>query len=99
MMTLAISAVPMTTETSATNVAATPRKTVGGALYERIMAFPLCDGDLADFEPRLRRENGWSAGFARRAIEEYRKFLFLAATARHPVSPPDVVDQVWHLHL
>ena len=66
---------------------------------ERIMSFDLAGGDLADFEPRLRRENGWSASFARRAIEEYRKFLVLAATARHPVSPSDVVDQVWHLHL
>src|SRR5687767_7214616 len=70
-----------------------------GDLVEQIMSFDFAAGDLADFEPRLRRENGWSAAFARRAIAEYRKFLVLAATARHPVSPSDVVDQVWHLHL
>ena len=37
--------------------------------------------------------------FAARAIEEYRKFCFLAVHAGHPVTPSDEVDQVWHLHL
>src|SRR5947199_354356 len=36
---------------------------------------------------------------AARAIEEYRRFAFLAVAAGHPVSPSDAVDQVWHLHL
>ena len=37
--------------------------------------------------------------FAARAVEEYRKFCFLAVHAGHPVTPSDEVDQVWHLHL
>ena len=45
------------------------------------------------------RENGWPRAFAARAIEEYRKFCFLAVHAGHPVTPSDEVDQVWHLHL
>lgn len=51
------------------------------------------------FEARLARENGWTAGHAGRVMGEYRRFLFLAAAAGHPVTPPDAVDQAWHLHL
>ena len=32
-------------------------------------------------------------------IGEYKRFCFLAATAGHPVTPSDAVDQAWHLHL
>jgi hypothetical protein len=31
--------------------------------------------------------------------KEYRRFLYLAARAGHPVTPSDTVDQAWHLHL
>jgi hypothetical protein len=51
------------------------------------------------FVSRLRQENGWTASFAQRVLQEYRRFLFLAATAGHPVTPSDEVDQAWHLHL
>ena len=47
----------------------------------------------------MARENGWSHGRARRVVEEYRRFLFLACSAGHPVTPSDAVDQAWHLHL
>ena len=32
-------------------------------------------------------------------IEEYRRFLYLAATGDRPVTPSDHVDEAWHLHL
>lgn len=51
------------------------------------------------FADRLARENGWSASHAARVVEEYKRFCFLAATAGHPVTPSDAVDQAWHLHL
>ena len=69
-------------------------------LYQRI-----CDYELDDpshefgFLAHLMRANGWSRPFALRAIEEYRKFVFLALVADHQVTPSDQVDQVWHLHL
>jgi hypothetical protein len=69
-------------------------------LYQRI-----CDHELDDssheigFLAHLMRANGWSRPFALRAIEEYRKFVFLALVADHQVTPSDQVDQVWHLHL
>ncbi len=56
-------------------------------------------GTELKFKARLARENGWSESFAERAIEEYRRFIYLCCEAGHPCSPSDVVDQVWHLHL
>ena len=69
-------------------------------LGERIQAFSFDAGPTAyPFWSRLASENGWSMGDAARAIAEYRRFLYLAVAAGHPVSPSDHVDQVWHLHL
>ncbi len=69
-------------------------------LYRRIDEFPLEEPQAAlTFSARLARENGWSQVFARRVIDEYRRFAFLAVAAGHPVAPSDEVDQAWHLHL
>jgi hypothetical protein len=68
--------------------------------WNRLLALDL---DVADtelpFSARLARDNSWSADFARRAVEEYKKFCFLVVHAGHPATPSDEVDQVWHLHL
>jgi uncharacterized protein (TIGR04222 family) len=69
-------------------------------LLQRIEEFSLDAPDAAyPFSARLAKENQWSAEFARRALVEYKRFVFLAMVAGHPVSPSDAVDQVWHLHL
>ena len=57
------------------------------------------DGAELSFQARLAAENGWSQPYAKKVDAEYRKFLFLAVTCDHPVTPSDEVDQVWHLHL
>ena len=69
-------------------------------LYQRIQAFSL-DASHADlcFSQRLARDNSWTQQYTQRVIEEYKKFIFLAMVAEHPVTPSDQVDQVWHLHL
>ena len=68
--------------------------------WDRIAAFRLDEpGARFPFTARLARENRWSLSFARRVTDEYRRFLFLAVEAGHPVTPSDQVDQVWHLHL
>ncbi len=51
------------------------------------------------FAQRLARENGWSAAYTARVLDEYRRFCFLAATSDTEVTPSDAVDQAWHLHL
>ncbi|UXI70369.1 TIGR04222 domain-containing membrane protein [Tahibacter amnicola] len=70
------------------------------ALWQRIAAHDFgTRGDALDFPARLAREHGWSRSHAEQAIEEYRRFCFLAVVAPDPVTPSDVVDEVWHLHL
>ena len=55
-------------------------------LYERIRKFRFDpDGATATFAGRLASENGWSAKFTARVIEEYRKF-------GHKVVSDDVED-------
>jgi hypothetical protein len=51
------------------------------------------------FVQRLARENGWTEAYAARVLLEYKRFVYLAATLQHPVTPSDQVDQAWHLHL
>ena len=70
------------------------------ALWERFRASPLGDIDAAlSFTHRLSRDNGWSLEFATRAVDEYRRFVYLACVSPNEVTPSDEVDQVWHLHL
>src|SRR5213080_3326618 len=69
-------------------------------LWQRIASFPIdSPGVHLPFSARLAKENGWTPEFTARAIEEYKRFAFLAIAAGHPVSPSDAVDQAWHLHL
>jgi uncharacterized protein (TIGR04222 family) len=69
-------------------------------LWDRIAALEIDDPESSlTFSRRLSRENLWAEPFAYRVVEEYRRFLFLAMAAGHPVTPSDQVDQAWHLHL
>jgi hypothetical protein len=57
-------------------------------------------GALYPFSLRLAEESfNCDYEYALQAIEEYRKFLFLAAVSGHQVVPSLDVDEVWHLHL
>ncbi len=69
-------------------------------LWERLKQFTISDETWTfPFSARLAREQGWSRKFASRAIEEYKKFLFLGIHAGHSVTPSEEVDAVWHLHM
>lgn len=69
-------------------------------LWTRIEQFKLDDPAIAfSFTDRLARENGWSRSYACRVVDEYKKFLFLCCVTKSGVTPPDAVDQAWHLHL
>lgn len=69
-------------------------------LLEKIQAHVIgyADADLL-FAQRLGRDNGWSESYAKRVETEYKRFVYLAMTLGHPVTPSDQVDQAWHLHL
>jgi hypothetical protein len=51
------------------------------------------------FIQALCEETGWTAPYAARAVNEYRRFLYLAATTHGELTPSQTVDRVWHLHL
>jgi hypothetical protein len=69
-------------------------------LWCALQALTIGPGEAAlPFAARLARDNGWTAAFADRTIEEYRRFLYLCSVAGRPVTPSDQVDQAWHLHL
>jgi hypothetical protein len=57
------------------------------------------EGATATFARRLGRKQGWGKRHTYAVIEEYRRFLYLAATGERPVTPSDDVDEAWHLHL
>lgn len=70
------------------------------SLYRAVSEFQIDEaGSALTFTDRLARENGWSVGYARRVVEEYKRFAFLSVVAGHMVAPSDEVDQAWHLHL
>lgn len=69
-------------------------------LWRRITDFDF-DGDARPgyFAEKLACEQGWSRSFAKRVIDEYRRYVYLACTANHVVVPSDQVDMAWHQHL
>lgn len=69
-------------------------------LYTNIGRFDL-DDPAADFpfSVKLAWEYQWTVMYTYRAMQEYKKFMFLVAIAGQELSPSTVVDRVWHLHL
>lgn len=69
-------------------------------LWEKIKDFEIDDPESSlSFSDRLARDNDWPIEFALRAINEYKKFIFLIVSSKDPKTPSDEVDQVWHFHL
>ena len=69
-------------------------------LWDRVAsAFGNTDASTRAFANKLARKLGWHPRFALRAIDEYRKFVYLGVVADFSVTPPKIIDQVWHEHL
>lgn len=69
-------------------------------LLRKIEQFDIDGGPVKlTFPRRLARENGWTVSFSNRVVDEYKRFVYLAMVAGHPVTPSEHVDQAWHLHL
>ncbi|MEM8723611.1 MAG: hypothetical protein AAGE84_30750 [Cyanobacteria bacterium P01_G01_bin.39] len=51
------------------------------------------------FSNKLAWEYRWSRIYTWRAIQEYKKFIFIGMVADCEITPSTVVDRVWHLHL
>lgn len=69
-------------------------------LWARLEAFEFDKGTgSAPFSVKLARAEGWSAAYTARVIEEYRRFLYLTQVSRKQVTPSQIVDAAWHMHL
>ena len=71
------------------------------SLWQKLSDFQLDDSPEAavQFSDKLIKEQKWTPEFAKRAMAEYKKFLYLCLTMPQGASPSEVVDEVWHLHL
>lgn len=69
-------------------------------LWNRIQSFSL-DVPNVDFpfSKKLAKEENWTEDFTKKAIEEYKKFVYLCCILPNGASPSEVVDKVWHMHL
>lgn len=69
-------------------------------LWNEVLAYDL-DAPMSEygFSTRLAKENYWTKNFTKKAILEYKKFMYLAATSELMVSPSEIIDVVWHEHL
>jgi hypothetical protein len=69
-------------------------------LWQNIQIFNLDDATAKfPFSKKLAKEQKWTTEFTNKAIEEYKKFMYLCCVSPNGASPSKVVDEVWHLHL
>jgi hypothetical protein len=69
-------------------------------LWERLQAyaFPLSAG-RGSLREHLAGKTNLGADKAPRVVDEYRRFLYLAATSQEVVAPSPLIDRVWHTHI
>lgn len=69
-------------------------------LWERLQAMELDDPTVeTPISKRLAAEHKWTEPETRRAIGEYKRFLYLTQRAGFEATPSRPVDLVWHEHL
>lgn len=62
-------------------------------------AFGGPDASSKAFASKLSRKLVWGTPFALRAIAEYKRFVYLGVVSDFFVTPPKVIDLVWHEHV
>ena len=69
------------------------------ALWQRLKGYAFAFSDGGFLVDAVRDETGLTVSEAECAVAEYRRFLYLIATADQILAPSRLVDKVWHLHL
>ncbi len=70
------------------------------SLWKRLQDFSLdASGAAFPFSKKLAKEENWTESFTQKAIEEYKKFIYLCCIIPDGASPSEVIDKVWHMHL
>ncbi len=67
-----------------------------GKIRER---FSGIDASTLAFADKIARKHQWKKQFCVKAIDEYKKFIFLAVVSDFNVTPSKYIDVVWHEHL
>ena len=69
-------------------------------LWRRLQAFDFDDPSAEEpFSAKLARSEAWTGDYTARVIEEYRRFVYLTQVSEGPMTPSEVIDLVWHMHL
>lgn len=68
-------------------------------LWARLQAHAFDGPGSAPFSVKLARAEGWTPAYTARVIEEYRRFLYLTQISPRQVTPSQIVDAAWHMHL
>jgi uncharacterized membrane protein YgcG len=69
-------------------------------LWDNILeAFGGADASTKAFAAKIAKKHNWSNTFALRAIDEYKKFVYLGVVSNFHVTPSKDIDVVWHEHL
>lgn len=69
------------------------------ALWQRLHQYDFGGEQHEAFLTRLARICQTTREGAQAALDEYRRFCFLAVAAGHAVTPSESIDQVWHAHM
>lgn len=68
-------------------------------LWQRLREYRFGGDEAEAFLDRVGHALGCDRAGALAALEEYRRFCFLAVAAGHAVTPSVRIDKVWHVHL
>ena len=68
-------------------------------IWQRLVLHDFESPSARDLVRTLAVERAWSDAYARRVVEEYRRFLLIATSSLETVSPSHAVDLAWHTHV
>ncbi len=57
------------------------------------------DASLKAFANKLASKLNWTTEFSLAAIDEYKKYVYLAIVSDYSVTPSLIIDKVWHEHI
>jgi hypothetical protein len=57
------------------------------------------DASTKAFADKISRKHNCSTSYAIKAVNEYKKFLYLAVISDFHVTPSQAIDKVWHEHI
>jgi uncharacterized protein (TIGR04222 family) len=69
------------------------------ALWQRLRDYRFGGEHPQAYVDRIAHAIQSSREAAEAALEEYRRFCFLAVVATHTVTPSETIDKVWHAHM